>query len=438
MFVSRLEFVNKAALFVALAAASGTAAADACKPGVYRSGSGESVAISERPNTAETGEWRYTFLDGRYGGTKAGVVACADDAVTVTRDRKPAERWNAVPLRTTSTTFKSGDLTLAGQLIEPAGVDKPPLVVFVHGSERTPTVGGRSSYAYLFAAQGISVFVFDKRGTGASGGTYNQNFPKLADDVVAASIEAKRLAAGRYSRFGLFGGSQGGWVAPRAANDAKAQFVAVGFGLLIDPLEEDAEQVQSELRELGYGDDVLAKARRVTDATGAVMAAHFADGYVGLAQAKKQFAAEPWFGKIKGEFTGDVLALDEAALRKDGRAKFDDLDLDWRYDARGELAKVKAPQLWVVAGADREAPPVTTVERLQQLRKAGKPIEIVVFPRTDHGMYEFTQAADGTRDVTRVTDGYYRLLGDWIKGGMRPPYGAGRVLKAGEAIAPEK
>jgi pimeloyl-ACP methyl ester carboxylesterase len=420
----------------ALVAASATAVADTCKVGVYRSAGGESLALSECQDTAKTGEWRYTFVDGRYGGTKSGVVTCADGAVTVTRDGKPAERWSEVPLRTTSTTFKSGELTLAGQLIEPVGVDKPPLVVFVHGSERTQTVG-RSSYALLFAAQGIAAFVFDKRGTGTSTGTYNQNFPKLAGDVVAASVEAKRLAAGRYSRFGLFGGSQGGWVAPRAANDAKAQFVAVGFGLLIDPLEEDAEQVQSELRELGYGDDVLANARRVTDATGAVMAAHFADGYERLAEVKKAFGAAPWFGKIKGEFTGDVLALDEATLRKDGRAKFDDLDIDWRYDARGELAKVKAPQLWVVAGVDREAPPVTTVERLQKLRAAGKPIDIVVFPRTDHGMYEFTQAADGTRDVTRVTEGYYRLLGDWVKGGLKPPYGAGRVLKPGEKIVPE-
>ena len=37
-------------------------------------------------------------------------------------------------------------------------------------------------------------------------------------------------------------------------------------------------------------------------------------------------------------------------------------------------------------------------------------------------------AADGERTATRITDGYYRLLGDWIKGATRPPYGRGEFL----------
>jgi pimeloyl-ACP methyl ester carboxylesterase len=326
-------------------------------------------------------------------------------------------------LRVTPTLFMSGEVTLAGQLIEPAGSPACyPLVVFVHGSESTPSIR-RMAYPFLFAAQGIGAFVFDKRGTGASGGTYHQNFERLAQDVVAASTEAKRLARGRYSRFGLFGGSQGGWVAPRAANYAGAQFVAVGFGLLLDPLEEDSEQVEAELRGMGYGEDVLRRAREVTEATGEMMATHFEGGYEELDAVRRAYGHEPWFGKIKGEFTGDILAADEATLRLEGRARYDNLDILWRYDAIGELRKVQAPQLWVVAGADREAPPATTLDRLGLLRKDGRPIEIVVFPDTDHGMYEFEQAPNGERRVSRITEGYFRLLADWVKQSLQEPYG---------------
>jgi len=30
-------------------------------------------------------------------------------------------------------------------------------------------------------------------------------------------------------------------------------------------------------------------------------------------------------------------------------------------------------------------------------------------------MYEFGEAKDGTRTRTQITDGYYRLVSDWIR-----------------------
>lgn len=400
------------------------AAVTPCQPGAYSGPDGRFLVVMERTDTAQTGAWRWWADDGRFGLTNDGSVTCRGDALDV-----KGVAYKKIAVRLTPTKFKSDDLTLNGMLIEPPAKPgaKPPLVVTVHGSERTPAVK-YASYPWILAAQGISAFVYDKRGTGESQGTYNQNFHALGADAAAASKEAKRLAAGRYSRFGLLGGSQGGWVAPRAANDAGADFVAIGFGLLIDPLEEDASQVRAELTEAGYGEDVLKQAREITDATGNLMAEHFKLGYEQFATVKARYGNQPWFAKIKGEFTGDILALDEATLRREGAAKFDNLDLDWRYDAMGWMRKVKVPQLWVIAAQDREAPPQTTIGRLQTLRREGHDIAIVRFPDTDHGMVEFTQAPDGTRTTTRVTDGYFRLLGDWIKGSTRPPYGRGEFL----------
>jgi dienelactone hydrolase len=283
-----------------------------------------------------------------------------------------------------------------------------------------------SAIPYLLAAQGLAVFAYDKRGTGHSEGFYTQNFELLADDAAAAGREARERAAGRFTRFGYAGFSQGGWVAPMAAQRGGADFVVVGFGLVLTPLEEDQEQVQSELREAGYGAPVLAAAREVTDATGAIMASGFRSGFDRLAALRRRYAPQPWFGRMRGEFTGEMLRNDEATLRRIGKPLLDPLDVIWRHDGQAVLKQLpRTPVLWVIAGADREAPPDVTRERLLGLRRAGQPIDLFMFPDTDHGMLEFTESADGQRRFTRVTEGYYRLLGDWVHGRLAPPYGRG-------------
>ena len=105
---------------------------------------------------------------------------------------------------------------------------------------------------------------------------------------------------------------------------------------------------------------------------------------------------------------------------------FDNLELIWDYDSRPAIAKLKMPQLWILAESDREAPPATTLQALNQLRAEGSDLAIYSFPATDHGMVEFTEAADGTRSYGRITEGYFRLLADWIKGKTSGPYGQAR------------
>jgi hypothetical protein len=62
------------------------------------------------------------------------------------------------------------------------------------------------------------------------------------------------------------------------------------------------------------------------------------------------------------------------------------------------------------------------------LMQAGKPVEAYIFPETDHGMMEFSTKPDGTRTMTRITDGYLRLLGDWIRGKAAGTYGRAQKL----------
>ncbi|HZG33384.1 MAG TPA: alpha/beta hydrolase, partial [Sphingopyxis sp.] len=141
-------------------------------------------------------------------------------------------------------------------------------------------------------------------------------------------------------------------------------------------------------------------------------------------------ARQPWAAKIEGEYSGAIARLPDDELRRVGRARFDNLELIWDYDAVAALKRLDAPLLWVLAGEDREAPIETTRAALMGLKAAGKPIDVYLFPQTDHGMWEFVTDAQGERQVTRITDGYLKLLGDWIRSDVHGAYGRAERLTA--------
>ncbi|MEM1195932.1 MAG: alpha/beta fold hydrolase [Pseudomonadota bacterium] len=370
--------------------------------------------------TMSKAQARYSFSDGREGAVddNPAIECAAPQGVLV-----DGVLFAHQPIRVTEARFESDGATLVGQLLEPLGAEpETPLVVFAHGSEERGWIG-QARDPYQMVGRGVSVFVYDKRGTGRSGGAYSQNFPQLADDLVAASRTAKRIAAGRYGRFGLIGLSQGGWIAPLAAERARADFLFIGYGLVVDILEEDSAQVALELREAGYDADVLAKAKSLTDVTARLAVSNYQDGLDDLDRLRAAYSPEPWFSKIKGGFSGVILSLPTEELRAKGIPMFDRLNIDWSLKPIDVMRKVTAPQLWALAGADREAPVDTTLARLQTLRAEGRDIRIRLFPNTDHGVWLFEEAADRSRQYTRIADGYFDLMADWAKGDLKTTYG---------------
>lgn len=410
-----------ALLFLAFVPASAVAA---CGTGLYHSPDGKTdAAVTELDN----GSLRYTLSDGVRGivGETGALLSCAGDEIRTAAGQGPAGVWSRVPLKMTKSKFQSHDTSLSGVLIEPPTPGPHPLVVFVHGSEHFSPL--TLYYPYLFASYGITVFAYDKRGTASSDGEYTQNFELLADDAAAALREARRLDRGRFSRAGFFGGSQGGWVAPLAATRSPADFVAVGFGLISSPIEEDRDQVADDLREKGFGEADIAEALQLASAASAIAASHFTKGFEHFEALKERYSTKPWYRYVKGEYTGAMLKESDADLRRVGQPLFDNVELIWNYDAPAVIRKLEVPLLWVIAEEDREAPPAVTLQRLSALRSGGADITVYSFPHTDHGIYEFRQAADGSRTTTRIASGYFPLVTDWIKGApLKPTYGSAR------------
>ncbi|MEM7614669.1 MAG: alpha/beta fold hydrolase, partial [Pseudomonadota bacterium] len=331
--------------------------------------------------------------------------------------------WSSRDLRQTDTVFEADGVSLSGRLIEPAGAGpETPLVIFAHGSERSGWLDTHRD-PYQMVGRGLSVFVYDKRGTGASGGDYSQNVPRLAADLALAAAEAQRLAEGRFGRLGLIGLSQGGWVAPYAARAAGASFVAVGYGLAVDILEEDAAEVERALRAAGYGPEVIAQARQITQATARIATTGTEGSVRALEPLRARFAGQPWLAHVEGDFTGILFNATTEEILTEIWPYFASLNVDWSVDPVEVIRGVSVPQLWVLAGEDREAPVGLTLERLDALKREGQDLTVMVFPDTDHGMWAFEQQDDGTRAFTRIAPGYYDLLADWARGALDGPYG---------------
>jgi pimeloyl-ACP methyl ester carboxylesterase len=412
-----------------LLSAGAISAADyECEAGAYGAPDQNIVVLSQKDWIPPPG-LGYLLVNGLYGSTLSPTspITCGPGYVVLRTGNSDPVRLKKRDFTRTREEIPVAGATLVGELLEPvgpAGSSRRPLVVMVHGSETEPAIG--NNRAYLLAAQGITVFTFDKRGTGQSGGFYTQNFELLADDAVAALTHAQAMTKGRVTRTGYWGQSQGGWVAPLAATRSKVDFVAVGFGLISSPIVEDREQMLLEAQVLGLDSEAKAQLRRLSDVTGAIVSSHFATGLESLEALRKELNDKEWVRSIKGEYSADMLRMSDSDLRRVGRAVFDNLEIIWDYDSTSVLSRLDIPVLWTIADEDREAPIDQTIASLAALKKQHKRIDVYRFPETDHGMYEFVERSDGTRTNTRITDGYFELIGDWIKQGASSQYGRGR------------
>ena len=401
-----------AAVLVTTPAASTEAPPHACYSGAYKLSSGDYIVISP----SGEGALRYRVPDGRSGRLYAdddrhfhggpGWASREPRIVEAVFDECPGQRLEfrlkdgpsgvarRVSVTKTPTTFSSIGNTLYGELYAP---EKPQaLVALVYGSGQDSAVTW-NYVQHLLPIYGIAAFVYDKRGTGKSTGRFTVDFSELADDALAAVAHARKLLNAPGVPVGLMGESQGGWIAPLAAARAPADFVVVSYGLAISPLEEDREEVMSELRAKHYDDSVLAKGRELTDITGRILLSRFTDGLEDLRKFKAAHAGEKWLQEVEGDFTGPLVRSPDEQFEELRSLLGFDAILD--YDAQAALHRVRTPMLWIVAGKDTEAPPVPTLEFLRTLQAAPTQLDIAVFPNADHGMIEDDRESAGYHDL---------------------------------------
>jgi len=335
------------------------------------------------------------------------------------------ETGQRIRLQAQETTFVSKGVRLRGRLILPPGEGPFSIVVLLHGSEDDSAMQF-DALQRLLPAAGVGAFVYDKRGAGASEGTYTQDFDLLADDAVAALAEARRLAGARARRIGFQGPSQGGWVAPIAASRSDADFVIVSFGLAVSVIDEDQEAIAFEMGLKGHSPEVIAKGLEIGRAAETLFETGFTEGFEAFDAVRAKYRHEPWYKDVRGNFTHIILPMSAEDIRQAApRFRF---GTPWRYDPLPTIERLATPQLWVLGGQDLAAPSGETSRRLKRLIAKGRPITLAVYPAAEHGMTEFEVGPGGQRVSTRFSDGYYRLLRDFAAGEpLSPPYGDARI-----------
>jgi dipeptidyl aminopeptidase/acylaminoacyl peptidase len=306
-------------------------------------------------------------------GRLSGSVEGGGRSVPLALGRAPAPP--PPPHREERLSFASGELRLAGSLLLPPGRGAVPAVILIHGSS-TPDRDDFRYFADLYARAGIAAFIYDKRPTGAETDGGTASLEELAGDVIAAADMLARRGDVDPARIGLWGFSQGGWVAPIAASRRRFAFVIAcappGVSFAEVTLYADAARLRA-------ADFAPAEIQA------AVAAQRRLDGFVRAAgdPAPVQAMLDDAHRQRWARFTTLPHRLPGVAERRT-YLRWRDLDLDpgiyWR--------RVRAPVFLAAGGADRNVPPEESLRRIRAALAAGgnRDVAVHLYPGANHSL----------------------------------------------------
>ncbi len=294
-------------------------------------------------------------------------------------------------------TFKNGDVTLAGTLTLPSG-DKPhPAVIFVHGSGAASRESNRF-YADLFARHGIATLIYDKRGVGASTGDWRYvHLSDLAEDALAGVQFLKNRKDINPNQIGIFGGSQGGWVAPLVASRSKdVAFVITSAGSTFTPTHLAKWRSITYVRNAGYSDEIVRRASALMDLQFDLIRR---EGWV---KGWEKYEVE--LQKVRNEAWYPLLS---AVRNPVGDSWFMPYTASIDFAPIPVYENLQVPVLAILGEADSLVPARETAAILERIKKEkNKDITIAILSGADHSMNRPT----GARPVPE----YAETMISWI------------------------
>lgn len=243
------------------------------------------------------------------------------------------------------------------------------VVVALHGA----SAGTRDHHLYrhlhaVLPPAGIGVVTFDRRGEGASSGDPSVGrFELQARDAlaVAAAVDARRI--------GLWGYSQGGWVAPIAATISRdVAFLALVASAGVSPHEQMVYANAEQLRRAGYGPAEISRAENLRRGLHAWILVPDPAAASSLGPDLAAASDEPWW-----ELTYLPSSLPTEVEREEWVAEM-------AFDPRPVFERVSVPAL-IFYGADDGWTPVSASVRAWH-EAVGDRAEIVVLPDASHDL----------------------------------------------------
>ncbi len=292
-------------------------------------------------------------------------------------------------------TFKSGDITLSGTLLLPAGDGPFPAVIFIHGSGPEDRQNSKTR-AKAFVKNGIAALIYDKRGVGKSGGDPKFNdrysFEVLASDAVAAANLLSTRLEIKKEKIGFVASSQGGWVAPIAATRFSVAFIIILSGSVTTVGEDNIFERNARLMQEGFSEkDVQeATAMHLVDQQVSRDGNRF-DEFVELWDA---YRLAPWFKRV---YLGEKPIPVDHPYRRWYRTVVD-------FDPIPYLNQISVPILWLYGDPklDRFCPVEMSIGALNKLSSTNYSIQ--VNEGADHSL------KNGSKDLS-IGDAVF----SWIK-----------------------
>jgi dipeptidyl aminopeptidase/acylaminoacyl peptidase len=306
--------------------------------------------------------------------------------------------------------FSNGDAHLAGKVYLPdKGTHLPAVVVLHHAA-----VPGKEAELYRhmregLPAMGFAVLIYDRRGTGQSGGNpRSADYETLADDAIAGAHALAKLSRIDPNRIGFWGLSQGGWLAVLAAGRSKEAAFAVSVSAPLVTAEEQMEFATSNLLMVrGYSHSDVQEMLETRRAWIGYL--HGRNSRDGALEALRKAQSRPWFDLV---YLPKPSQLTSDPEHDANRRRLDD-------DPLAAVRQARAPLLFVYGDSDPWVPVTKSVELLQSLAQQRQNIEYAVIAGANHEMMvpgkETMQVdADTSRNSAPQAPAYFLLLGSWL------------------------
>jgi alpha/beta superfamily hydrolase len=292
--------------------------------------------------------------------------------------------------------FFNQDLRFSGTLYLPKGHQPCPAVVAVHpasAGERTDPF-----YDHLkseLPKHGIAFLVFDRRGSGASGGNFaTADFEDLAGDVIAAVNYLQSRTEIDPAKIGLHGTSQGGWIAPiAAARKSDIAFLVAVSASGVSPAAQMDYGVGFHLRQDGFDQTAIRKALELRDLVNEYFRGHVSREKV--AQALSVHEQEPWY--------------ERAYLYPSEKLPLDITQSKWHYEMDYEplsvWQEVHQPILFLFAEVDEWVPIEQSMVNYEKATAHLSDVTLKQIKGTDHLM---------RIESGKTSKEYLTVLIDWL------------------------
>ncbi len=308
----------------------------------------------------------------------ARFAICAVLAVTcVTSEADPQSPQGAhsIPSVTLSDSVRRLDLALqsdgvrlSGSIVEPSDQQSSVGVVLLPGSGPA-TRNMLLPAAVAFAERGVTALIFDKRGSGDSAGDWTSaSLDDLAGDAAAAMIVLADRLGVELSDIGIWGHSQGVWVAMRTSEKyVRPRFIVAVSGGGVSPRITERFVYETRLREAGADPDEVKYAITLVDCYFSYLA-----GNITKAEFDFELSTSTWTETLDFPMPGE-----------DSRGAW-----SWvaTYDPNIAGDKNTAATLVVIGGQDAVIPVPETIETWTSYLNATPSSEdrIMILPDADH------------------------------------------------------